>query len=300
MVGKNPFDFANYQIGGAFANEGAEYLDGQPLNIGYINLPLMVPTQDAVSEFKVQYNNLGPEWGKFSGGVINISTKSGTNVWHGSAYEYLRNKVFNSNEYFLKGSQIAVRSQERATAVHAEPVRRNLRWTSDQGQDFLLLQLGRLSAAVRHGVYHYRAHRRRTKRRFFRACVTRQHLRSRRYSVDPGCATGADSPARTTRPFAGNVIPAASPFQSQHLTVLNPIYSPARPTRIRRAVEPSIISSRQRAPAGHVDEYVARSGPNHQRQQPHVRALCLLEAVEPGAGPIWHGLLQGSLRGEHS
>jgi hypothetical protein len=106
-VGKNPFDFANYQIGGSFANEGAEYLDGQPLNIGYINLPLLVPTQDAISEFKVQYNNLGPEWGKFAGGVINLSTKSGTNSWHGSGYEYLRNKVFNSNEYFLKGSQIA-------------------------------------------------------------------------------------------------------------------------------------------------------------------------------------------------
>jgi carboxypeptidase family protein/TonB-dependent receptor-like protein len=105
-VGKNPFDFANYQIGGSFANQSAEYLDGQPLNIGYINLPLLTPTQDSISEFKVQYNNLGPEWGKFSGGVINLSTKSGTNQWHGSAYEYLRNKVFNSNEYFLKGSQI--------------------------------------------------------------------------------------------------------------------------------------------------------------------------------------------------
>ncbi len=33
-VGKNPFDFANYQIGGSFANQSAEYLDGQPLNIG--------------------------------------------------------------------------------------------------------------------------------------------------------------------------------------------------------------------------------------------------------------------------
>jgi len=60
VVGKNPFDFANYQIGGAFANEAAEYLDGQPLNIGYINLPLEVPTQDSITEFKVQYNNLGP------------------------------------------------------------------------------------------------------------------------------------------------------------------------------------------------------------------------------------------------
>src|SRR5437016_4580260 len=106
VVGKNPFDFANYQIGGSFANQSAEYLDGQPLNIGYINLPLLVPTQDSISEFKVQYNNQGPEWGKFSGGVINLSTKSGTNTWHGSAYEYLRNKVFNSNEFFNKKQEI--------------------------------------------------------------------------------------------------------------------------------------------------------------------------------------------------
>ncbi len=107
VVGKNPFDFANYQIGGAFANEAAEYLDGQPLNIGYINLPLAVPTQDSISEFKVQYNNLGPEWGKFAGGVINLSTKSGTNTWHGSAYDYLRNKVFNSNEFFNKRQELS-------------------------------------------------------------------------------------------------------------------------------------------------------------------------------------------------
>src|SRR5262249_3966189 len=107
VVGKNPFDFANYQIGGSFANEGAQYLDGQPLNIGYINLPLLVPTQDSIAEFKVQYNNLGPEWGKFAGGVINLSTKSGTNSWHGTGYEYLRNKVFNSNEFFNKGSEIS-------------------------------------------------------------------------------------------------------------------------------------------------------------------------------------------------
>ena len=106
-VGKNPFDFANYQIGGSFANESAEYLDGQPLNIGYINLPALVPTADSIGEFKVQYNNLGPEWGKFSGGVINLSTKSGTNTWHGSAYDFLRNKIFNSNEYFNKGTEIA-------------------------------------------------------------------------------------------------------------------------------------------------------------------------------------------------
>ncbi len=105
-VGKNPFDFANFQVGGSFANQSAEYLDGQPLNIGYINLPLILPTQDSVGEFKVQYNNLGPDWGKFSGGVINLSTKSGTNEWHGSAYEFLRNKVLNANQFFANKAGI--------------------------------------------------------------------------------------------------------------------------------------------------------------------------------------------------
>ena len=105
-VGQNPFSWGNYQVGGSFGNESAEYLDGQPLNIGYINLPIVIPTQDSVGEFKVQYNNLGADWGKFSGGVVNLSTKSGTNSFHGEAHEFLRNKVLNSNDYFFKQSEL--------------------------------------------------------------------------------------------------------------------------------------------------------------------------------------------------
>src|ERR1700680_3005372 len=100
-VGVNPFGWGNYQVDGSFGNESAEYLDGQPLNIGYINLPVLIPTQDSIQEFKVQTSNLGPEWGKFSGGVTNLSTKTGTNSIHGEAYEYLRNKIFNANDFFL-------------------------------------------------------------------------------------------------------------------------------------------------------------------------------------------------------
>ena len=100
-VGVNPFGWGNYQINGSFGNESAEYLDGQPLNIGYINLPVVIPTQDSIQEFKVQTSNLGADWGKFAGGVINLSTKSGTNSLHGEAYEYLRNKVLNANDFFL-------------------------------------------------------------------------------------------------------------------------------------------------------------------------------------------------------
>jgi len=106
-VGQNPFSWGNYQVGGSFANESAEYLDGQPLNIGYINLPIVIPTQDSIGEFKVQYNNLGADWGKFSGGVVNLSTKPGTNSFHGEAHEFLRNKVLNSNDFFLKEQELS-------------------------------------------------------------------------------------------------------------------------------------------------------------------------------------------------
>src|ERR1700676_1087170 len=99
-VGVNPFGWGNYQVNGSFGNESAEYLDGQPLNIGYINLPVIIPTQDSIQEFKVQTSNLGADWGKFSGGVINMVTKSGSNLLHGEAYEYIRNRVLNANDTF--------------------------------------------------------------------------------------------------------------------------------------------------------------------------------------------------------
>jgi len=105
-VGVNPFGWGNYQVNGSFGNESAEYLDGQPLNIGYINLPVIIPTQDSVQEFKVQTSNTGADWGKFSGGVMNFSTKSGTNDLHGELYEYLRNRVLNANDPFNKAHEL--------------------------------------------------------------------------------------------------------------------------------------------------------------------------------------------------
>jgi hypothetical protein len=111
QVGPNPFSWGNYQVGGSFGNESAEYLDGQLVNIGYINLPVILPDQDSISEFKVQYNNLGPEWGKFAGGIVNLSTKGGTNQYHGEAYEFFRNKVLNATPFFLSSNPPYVQNQ---------------------------------------------------------------------------------------------------------------------------------------------------------------------------------------------
>ena len=82
------------------AGQSQILIDGVPTNGAYLNVVTVIPTQDAIQEFKVQTNNLGPEYGRFAGGVINLTTKSGTNQFHGSFYEFIRNKVLNANDYF--------------------------------------------------------------------------------------------------------------------------------------------------------------------------------------------------------
>src|ERR1700728_3433963 len=106
-VGANPFAMGDFQVGGGQAGQSQILIDGVPTNGAYLNVVTVIPTQDAISEFKVQTNNLGPEYGRFAGGVINLSTKSGSNSLHGSLYEFLRNKVLNANDFFANQAGIA-------------------------------------------------------------------------------------------------------------------------------------------------------------------------------------------------
>lgn len=99
-VGANPFALGDFQVGGGMPGQSQILIDGTPTNGAYLNVVTVIPTQDAIEEFKVQTNNLGPEYGRFAGGVINLNTKSGTNSYHGSLYEFIRNKVLNANDFF--------------------------------------------------------------------------------------------------------------------------------------------------------------------------------------------------------
>jgi hypothetical protein len=91
--------WGNYQIGGGMANKSLSYVDGAPINLASRNDTALIPTQDAIQEFNVATNNVSAEFGGFAGGVVNMTTKSGTNAFHGSAYEYLRNDIFNANDF---------------------------------------------------------------------------------------------------------------------------------------------------------------------------------------------------------
>src|SRR5712692_2893632 len=126
-TGTNPFAWGNYQIGGGQGNQSAAYIDGAPINTSYVNLTALVPTQDAIQEFRVQTNNLGPEFGRLAGGAVNLTTKSGTNGFHGSAYEFFRNRVLNANTFFNNkaGVQRPAFSQNQYGANLGGPVIRD-------------------------------------------------------------------------------------------------------------------------------------------------------------------------------
>jgi hypothetical protein len=66
---------------------------------GGIQTPTYTPSVDAVEEFKVQ-NSFSAEYGFSAGTIFNVVTRSGTNQFHGSLYEFVRNDVFNANDWF--------------------------------------------------------------------------------------------------------------------------------------------------------------------------------------------------------
>jgi hypothetical protein len=75
-------------------------VNGGDANDQFVNLPTIQPTPDAIEEFRVISNTFDAEYGRNSGAVVNVVTKSGTNQWHGNVYEYFRNKVLNAQGYF--------------------------------------------------------------------------------------------------------------------------------------------------------------------------------------------------------
>jgi len=102
----NFFAWGNFQISGALGNQSEAMLDGATVMGSLMNSVRFVPTQDSIQEFKVQTNNLSAEYGRTSGGIINLTTKSGSNQLHGSLFEFLRNEVLDANTFFNNANRV--------------------------------------------------------------------------------------------------------------------------------------------------------------------------------------------------
>ena len=124
LNGRNPVQLALLTVGvtvsepGArdsggfgFSASGSRSLDNNFLLDGVdnnSNLPdllneanyVSMPPPDALQEFKIETGNYDAEFGRATGAIVNATTKSGTNAFHGSAYEFLRNQMFDAMNYY--------------------------------------------------------------------------------------------------------------------------------------------------------------------------------------------------------
>jgi outer membrane receptor protein involved in Fe transport len=91
-----------FNISGGRSDSVTYLLDGGINNNLLSNGVVYNPNPDAVAEFRVLTSNYTAEYGRNSGGIISVVTKSGTNGIHGSAFEFLRNDALNANSYFNK------------------------------------------------------------------------------------------------------------------------------------------------------------------------------------------------------
>jgi hypothetical protein len=89
----------------------------------------MRPSLEAISEFKVQTSNYSAEYGASAGAVVNVVTKSGTNQFHGSAFEFFRNNKMDARDFFLPAtSRQPLYIQHQYGGSFGGPIRRNRAW----------------------------------------------------------------------------------------------------------------------------------------------------------------------------
>ncbi len=108
----------------AFLVNGGDVSEGRNLGAG------LVPNLDSIEEFRLITNSFDAEYGKFSGAVINAITKSGTNGFHGDAFEFLRNDKLDAKNYFAP-SKSELRRNQFGYAAGGPFWKNKLFWFSD-------------------------------------------------------------------------------------------------------------------------------------------------------------------------
>lgn len=87
-------------VNGGRVGSNAFMVNGANAEEGVHNGAALLPNLDSIEEFRIITNNFNAEYGNFSGGQVNVVTKSGTNQFHGDLFEFLRNTDFDAANYF--------------------------------------------------------------------------------------------------------------------------------------------------------------------------------------------------------
>jgi outer membrane receptor protein involved in Fe transport len=90
----------NVSVNGQRESSNGFMVNGANVEEGKNNGTSVVPNLDSIEEFRIITNNFDAEYGNYSGGQVNVATKSGTNSFHGSAFEFLRNTDFDARNFY--------------------------------------------------------------------------------------------------------------------------------------------------------------------------------------------------------
>ena len=129
QIGNNLF-YGSDKAGVVTVNGGRGRSNNYSVNGGdgndlFANLPAVQPSPDSVEEFRVITNSFDAEYGRNSGAVVNVVTKSGTNEFHGSAYEFFRNDVLNAHGYTFQATPKPPFKQNQFGGTIGGPIRKD-------------------------------------------------------------------------------------------------------------------------------------------------------------------------------
>ncbi len=100
-------------------------VNGGDSNDLFANLPAVQPSPDSIEEFRVITNTFDAEYGRNSGAVVNVVTKSGSNDLHGSVYEFLRNDVLNAHGFTFQPTPKAPFKQNQFGGTLGGPIKKD-------------------------------------------------------------------------------------------------------------------------------------------------------------------------------
>jgi hypothetical protein len=125
VSGSGSLNSGNQSINGSRETSNGFMVNGANVEEGKNNGTSVIPNLDSIEEFRIITNNFDAEYGNFSGGQVNVVTKSGTNLIHGSVFEFNRNTAFNARNYFDGPGQAPKLIQNQFGGTVGGPIKRD-------------------------------------------------------------------------------------------------------------------------------------------------------------------------------
>src|SRR6201997_253875 len=125
VSGSTALNGGNQSINGQRETSNGFMVNGANVEEGKNNGTTVIPNLDSIEEFRIITNNFDAEYGNYSGGQVNVVTKSGTNSLHGSVFEFNRNTAFNARNFFSPPGDAPKLIQNQFGTTVGGPIKRD-------------------------------------------------------------------------------------------------------------------------------------------------------------------------------